>query len=153
MDEVRPTVARLLREVRLLRPQESVREAEEALAEARVTALPVVDEGGLLLGTVSQKELDGARSEPASARQTGELVTDVDTYADLERAPATARGTRVSEVMNTRPVTVGPDADMAEAAALMSELGVHELPVVRDGVVVGILSALDVLEQVAGAGA
>ena len=143
------TVSDLLHQTATLRPDESVRAAERALARARVTALPVVDAENRLLGTVSQTELDRARSEPSSAQETGELVTDVDAYADLEEAPSSARGTSVSDVMNTSPLTVELDTPVEDLAARMSEAGVHEAPVVREGVLVGVVSVLELVDLIA----
>jgi len=143
------TVADYLRHTPTLGPDDSVREAERALAAARVTALPVVDGERHLAGTVSQTELEKARSEPVSARESGELVTTVDEYADLESAPASARGTTVAEVMNRSPFTVGPDTRIETLASRMRERGVHEVPVVCNGVLVGVVSALEILDVVA----
>lgn len=151
MDASARTIASFVREARSFDPDESVYDAEQALAAARVTALPVVDAENRLLGTISQKELAMARIEPPSAEETGELMTTVDAYADLEKAPSSARATSVSDVMNRSPVVIEADTSVDAAARLMSEAGVHEVPVLRHGVLVGIVSALEVLDLV-GAG-
>jgi manganese-dependent inorganic pyrophosphatase len=55
--------------------------------------------------------------------------------------------TRVRDVMTERPVAVGRDATVLEAGRLMREHGVRALPVVRDGVVEGIVSATTLAER------
>jgi len=56
--------------------------------------------------------------------------------------PATAT---VERYMTRDPITVSPDTEHSEAAALMLELGVRHLPVKEGGQVVGMLSARDLL--------
>lgn len=51
--------------------------------------------------------------------------------------------TKVSEVMTTDPVTVSPDDDLAAAASVMCDKGVHRVLVTDNGRLVGLLSSLD----------
>jgi len=48
--------------------------------------------------------------------------------------------------MTTDPLTVGPDESVAVAKALLESNGIHHLPVVEGGVLVGILSSSDLLK-------
>ena len=67
------------------------------------------------------------------------IVTDRDIVIRAVAAGKDARTCRVSEVMSADPITVGPDDDLAEAEKVMTDRQVRRLPVVRDGVLVGIL--------------
>ncbi|MFB6303942.1 MAG: CBS domain-containing protein [Haloferacaceae archaeon] len=61
-------------------------------------------------------------------------------------------GTTVGDYATTDPITVSPDATLAEAAATMRENDAHHLPVVdEDGSAVGMLTASDVVARAAGA--
>lgn len=83
-------------------------------------ALPVVD-GGRLIGIVS--------------------ITDAK-HVDQEDWATTP----VREVMTRVPLeTLGPEADLAAALQLMVENGVHQLPIVQDDRLVGVLSRGDVM--------
>jgi Zn-dependent protease len=54
--------------------------------------------------------------------------------------------TPVGEVMTRMPLkTLTPDADLAAALQMMVENGVHQLPIVQDGALVGMLSRSDVM--------
>jgi CBS domain-containing protein len=56
----------------------------------------------------------------------------------------------VSEVMTSLPlVTLGPDADVEEAADLMKEKGIHRILVTDGHSLLGVVSALDVAKAVA----
>jgi CBS domain-containing protein len=98
--------------------------AVELLERQSITAVPVVDESGALVGLVTEGDL--LRREPAAAG------TDI--------------GTRlVAEVMSGRPVTAWPDADVADLAASMVKYDAHTVPVVVDEHVIGVVSRCDVL--------
>ncbi len=51
---------------------------------------------------------------------------------------------RVHDCMTPMPRTIAHDSVLSEAAAIMSEHGIRHLPVMREGVLVGILSERDV---------
>ena len=51
---------------------------------------------------------------------------------------------RVGDVMTRRVLTVSPDDDILEAGALMAERRIRHLPVVQDGMVMGIVGLRDV---------
>lgn len=50
----------------------------------------------------------------------------------------------VRQYMTTMPATIEEDLELRDAKIRMFELGVHHLPVVNDGQLVGILSARDI---------
>lgn len=61
--------------------------------------------------------------------------------------PATLRA---SDIMVPDVVTIGPDATLGEAAALMRAQRIHRLIVVEHDEVVGVLSTFDVIAALAG---
>ena len=58
----------------------------------------------------------------------------------------------VADVMTYRPVTIGPQASLAEAARLFERYEFGVLPVCEDGCLRGMLSRLDLLKPFAGTG-
>lgn len=56
------------------------------------------------------------------------------------------RDIAINRVMTVNPVTIGPDESVARARELLESLDIHHLPVVEDGVLVGILSSSDLLK-------
>lgn len=111
-------------------------DAAAALMTAKsVTALPVLDEGGALVGMVGESDLLWHR-------------VPADPTAHLRPLPATDPADRpglVAEVMSPYPVTTRPDSDVAEAAEAMLEYDVRSIPVLEDGDLVGIVSRRDIL--------
>jgi CBS domain-containing protein len=105
-------------------PVTTFKDACDLLVSHGVSALPVVDELGRVIGIVSEADL-----VPRLA---------------AERHPHT--GPAVADVMRTGVVTTRPDADVATAARVMVSARVKRLPVVDDvGVLAGIVSRRDVL--------
>ena len=46
--------------------------------------------------------------------------------------------------MSKAPTLISADADLEEAIQVMKRAAVHQLPVVEDGILVGVLSLLDI---------
>ena len=56
------------------------------------------------------------------------------------------RDIAINRIMTTNPVTAGPDDSVASAKELLQSRGIHHLPVVTDGILVGILSSSDFMK-------
>ena len=113
-----------------------------AMIGRRVSACPVLDGTGRVIGVVSEADLLLKELGPehfdgpgASLRATGRRGEH-----------AKASGMTAAELMSTPPVTISPAASVADAARLMHQWGVKRLPVVdAGGQLAGIVSRLDVL--------
>lgn len=85
----------------------------------------------------------------------GEMIAIL-TERDIVRALAEAADITtavVEDFMTSGVVTVTPDADLVEAAGLMTKLGARHLPVVDDsGHMMGMLSARDLVTILAADG-
>lgn len=126
-------------------PAMSARDAERILGEHRISGAPIVDDEGRVLGVVSQSDLvrlDAARPSNAAA---GAFFSDVDDYRDLAALPADESVVPVTSVMSREVLSVAPDAPLQQAARLMRKHHVHRLLVVEDGVLRGVVTALDLL--------
>lgn len=73
-------------------------------------------------------------------------IVGIITRKDLLRKPDE---TQLGLLMTPDPVTIGPDASIADAARLMIRHGVRRLPVVEDGRLVGLLSVSDLILAIA----
>lgn len=109
------------------------------LAHRRIAAVPVVDDGGQVLGVVSETDL--LRREEYPVDGPGRWLV----RGRRRRQRAKAAGRTAGELMTAPAVTVGPDATLTEAATRMARAGVNRLPVTVDGRLVGIVSRGDLL--------
>ena len=129
-----------------LRPEMSVRQAEEVLAGRRLSGAPVVDEAGRPIGVVSQHDLIAVEADGATAASTGRFYTDVEDYRDLATEPASHADEPIESVMSRDLVTIGRDARVVEAARMMREHRIHRLLVIEEDTLVGIVTSLDLLQ-------
>jgi CBS domain-containing protein len=120
----------------------SFREMARALRENRISAFPVLDDEGKVIGVVS--EADMLTKEALGGEHDGlpGMVTDLLHHKDRVKA----RGITAGDLMTAPPVTVGPEDTVKHAARLMYTRKVKRVPVVdADGHLAGILSRADVL--------
>jgi CBS domain-containing protein len=112
------------------------------LAERRVSAVPVVDADGHIVGVVSEADL----------LHKIELAGDPDERHLFERrarrsARAKAHGDTAAELMTSPAITVESDTPLAAAARIMDSERVKRLPVTdRSGRLVGIVARSDLLK-------
>ena len=118
------------------------REMARALRDNRVSAFPVLDDEGKVIGVVSEADL--LTKEALGGEHDGlpGIVTDLLHHKDLVKA----RGITAGDLMTSPPVTAGPEDTVEHAARLMYTRKVKRIPVVdADGHLAGILSRADVL--------
>ena len=83
----------------------------------------------------------------ADGRLSG-LVTDRDITVRVLGENRDPRTTRIGDICSGDLVVLGPDDDVEEAARLVRERAVRRIPVLRDGIPVGVVSIGDLaLEQ------
>lgn len=102
----------------------TVREAASILADRRIGALPVM-ENGQIAGIFSERDVI------YRLREFGSDVLDM----------------TVSQVMTTPPVTVAPDTSVMAALSLMTRRRIRHLPVVEDQRMIGFVSIGDLVKQ------
>jgi CBS domain-containing protein len=117
----------------------SFKEMAAALRQNRVSAFPVVDDDGKVIGVVS--EADMLAKEVLNTDRTGTITAMLH-----RREQDKADGLTARDLMTHPAVTVTPDDSVEQAARLMYTLQVKRLPVIdRSGSLVGIISRTDVL--------
>lgn len=123
----------------------SIFDAAELMVGAEVSAAPVVDDKGSMVGIVSEADLLRRAEIGTTARKSwfSRLLTSDATSA---REFVHSHSRRVAEVMTKDVVTVGEETELGELAELMERRGVKRLPIVRDGAVVGIVGRSDLLQ-------
>jgi CBS domain-containing protein len=129
--------ARDLMQTRLITIAEDlpIEDVAEIFIRERISGAPVVDSAGKLVGIVSREDVFfGACTLPS------ESVAATDDPSVPRRS---AGGTRAGDVMTSPAIYSTEDASVRELAGLMWKLRLHRVPIVRDGVVVGIVSSMD----------
>jgi len=119
------------------------------LAQHHINGLPVVDAAGRLIGIVTQGDLL-RRAELGTDRKSTFWLTDFLMPSRVQNDYVHTHGRHVREVMTPNPDFVSPDSGLAEVAALMTQKRFRCLPVLEDGVLVGVISRSDLVRALAG---
>jgi CBS domain-containing protein len=134
-------------EVVTVPPNTPVTSLARLLADRGISAAPVADAEGRLLGIVTEadllRRLAGAEDKPVGWLRR--LFRDPDRQAEQY---ARTHGMEARDVMTDDVVSVGPDATAEHCAHLMEERRVKRLPVVDGGRLVGVISRADLLRAV-----
>ncbi len=129
MTDFATTVGMLLKQktgtIASIKLDASVYQAIELMAERRVGALLVI-EGGVLLGIISER--DYARKVILQGRSSKE--------------------TQVAQIMSSPVITVTRQHSVGECMRIITNNRIRHLPVVEDGVILGIVSIGDLVNWV-----
>jgi len=113
-------------------PDTSFPEAFRIMREKKIRHLPVMDKKKLV-GVVARTDLLHASPSAATSLSVFEINY---LLANLH----------IREVMSSPPITVPEDAPLEEAARVMVERKIGCLPVMRDGMLVGLITETDIFE-------
>jgi CBS-domain-containing membrane protein len=119
--------------------------AADILLGARISAAPVVDPDGRMVGIVSEADLMN-RPETGTMPAKSWLQRLLTDEARLARDYVRSHSHHVADVMTRKVVTADERTPLLEIAALMQRNSVKRLPVVRDGKVIGIVSRANLLQ-------
>jgi len=120
--------------VETIGPRETVADAARRMVERGINALCVTEPADHLIGIIAIKDVLKApfgRSLVMSDR--------------LANNAAAWKFMQVAQVMRRRVLTIAPDAPLVEAAAKMINRGLHPLPVVKAGKLIGVISRADIV--------
>ncbi len=125
MVNVRQLLARKGHNVHTIRPDASVLEALQLMAQYDVGALVVLGEAGDVVGLLSER--DYARKVILRGKQSSE--------------------TRVDEIMDEKPACIRSAQSIDDCMLLMTERRTRHLPVVENGQIAGVISIGDVVKE------
>lgn len=121
-------------------PEVSVIEVAHLMGEHRIRRLPVLDNDGHMIGLVSSLEVLHA------------FPADMNPFAlnqNAERLANSGIKATAADVMLATPLTTSPETPIEEAARLMRSHKVGALPVMRKGLLQGIITESDIFRAFA----
>jgi CBS domain-containing protein len=129
----------------------TVRHLADILVTKRISAVPVVDSAGKLVGIVSEGDLM-RRVETGTERGYSwwlrMFLGDKPIAADYVKS----HSVRVGDVMTQHVVTADPETTLTEIADLFEEKGIKRVPIVsKGGDLVGIVSRANIIQAIASA--
>ena len=108
-----------------IRQSETAEMAARLLSRNNIGSMPVCDDGGKVVG----------------------MVTDRDLVTRCMAAGLKPQETPVAQVMTSGPVTVQAEESAGAVSAIMGSSQVRRVPVLRDGELAGIVSLADLARQ------
>jgi len=107
-------------DVTTLTEDATIEDALKKLVYGNVSGFPIVDDGGRIKGIISERDFVS-------------LVANIVT------------GKKVSDVMSSNVVTVKPDTTIKEVAKVMISNDFRRLPIVHQGVMIGVVTTSDIV--------
>ena len=117
-----------------LKPEDTLDLANDLISLGRIRHIPVVEDGRLV-GLLSERDLIGA----AAARIFG---------LKQKSKSALLKSVLIKDVMKKKIITVTSDTKIGDAARLMADKKIGCVPVMNDGMLVGLVTTTDILRYV-----
>jgi len=111
------------RNVKTVRPEDTVKLAAQIMNENHVGSLVVVSGSGGVVG----------------------IITERDILVDVVATGRGADNVNVKDTMTSNIITIDPEKTLEEAADVMTEHKIKKLPVVEKGSLVGMVTATDLI--------
>jgi CBS domain-containing protein len=141
------------------RPEDKVSGIVKLMSEKDVSGVPVL-ENHKLVGIITEGDIMkvlASPREPSTLWLPSPLevfleipVRDILELRNLQRSVQDIGSTPVKDVMTKDVITIGPENDIEDAAAVMLKYDVNRLPVVKNKKLLGIIARNDIIKGLGG---
>jgi len=129
----------------------TVRDLANVLVTNHISAVPVVNSAGKVVGIVSEADLMH-RTETGTERPTSWWLSLISGDQALAAEYVQSHARKVKDVMTTDVQTAQPDTPLVEIADMFEEKHVRRVPVTNDaGELIGIVSRANIVQAFASA--
>jgi CBS domain-containing protein len=125
-----------------------VQDVADTLLQNRISAVPVVDRNGKLLGIVSESDLM-RRPEAGTEKQPSPWLELLSSKQALADDFVRTHSRKVVDVMTKDVITATPDTPVGEIARLLEKNSIKRVPIMDGKKVVGIVSRANLLQALA----
>jgi CBS domain-containing protein len=138
----------MTKDVIAVKPETTVEELARLLIEYKISGAPVVNDENRIVGVVTENDLikKNARLHIPTIVRLFDAYFLLDSKKVEDDIKKMVAGT-VDEICNKDIVSLTEETTLEEIATIMSEKNIHLLPVLRDGVVVGIVGKADIVKS------
>jgi nucleotide-binding universal stress UspA family protein/predicted transcriptional regulator len=128
-------------------PDDTLEAVATLMLEHRIGCVPVVDARGVMVGIITESDFTGKeRDVPFAAYRMPQLFGEWLPHTSLEQIYAIGRTLRARQVMSWPVVSATEDEPITRVAERMVRRNVNRIPVLREGVPVGMLTRHDLLK-------
>ncbi len=134
----------MTRDVIAVKKYDDIQEAARLLTESRISGLPVVDAGNIVIGVVTEADILSM-----AGIKGGHNFRDILRHILGEPLPERKTGHLVGDIMTAPAISTGPDVDIKEVARILDGKRIKRLPVVdRKNKLLGIISRADIVRAI-----
>ncbi len=132
-------------------PDDTVARVAGLLASHHISAVPVCDTAGHVLGMLSEGDLMRPFASASEARRAWwlRMLAEGTDLAPEFLSYVRADQRRAKDLMTTSVVSAAEDTPAREIADLMMRNRIKRVPILRDGAVVGIVARADLIRAIA----
>jgi CBS-domain-containing membrane protein len=134
-------------DVLTVKPEATVEELARVLMEHKISGVPVVDDNRHLVGIVTENDLIRKNKRlhiPTVIRLFDAFI--LLGSGRMEEEIKKMAATTVNEICTKKVLSITEETSLEEIATIMAEQHIHLLPVLRDGIVVGIVGKADMVK-------
>jgi CBS domain-containing protein len=146
-----PKIADIMtKEVITVTPETSLRDLAEIFSTKHINGVPVVSESGEVIGVVCEADLV-KQNQPLHIPTVFFILDSVIPLENPWRLQKDFRrlsATKVEDIYSRPAACISPEADISEAASIMSEKKYYTLPVVEEGKLVGVVGKTDIIKTI-----
>ena len=141
----------MTRDVITIHYSASLRELSRLLAENKITGIPIIDEEKRLVGMISMRDLIREEVRNLGADIEHQDIHELFSSAlDMEEAEGVSvKRLWVEEIMSRKLYTATETTPVQEICDIMHTHSVHRVPILKDGKLVGLVTATDVIRAIA----
>lgn len=126
----------------------TVAQAAQRMLDHRISGMPVIDNGGRVIGIISEGDLLHRAETGTERRKSWWLGLMAGASSQAENFTR-EHGRTVRDVMSANVISVDENADLSEVVHLMEGRRIKRVPVLKDRQVVGIVSRANLMRVLA----
>jgi CBS-domain-containing membrane protein len=138
----------MVSDVITVKPDDTVQDVAGLLVVNCISAVPVVDESGSIVGIVSEGDLL-RRVENRTAHERPWWLKLLMGRELLAAEFIREYGRKVADVMTREVISAEPDTPIADIASLLERHRIKRVPIIQDGKIVGIVSRANLIQALA----
>lgn len=137
----------MTKDVLTVSPTMSVNELAKLLTSRNINGAPVIDDDGNLIGVVTENDLVFQKKKVHIPTVINILDSFIflESHKRMKEEMAKITGVTVESICSRDVKTVSPTTPVDEIATLMVEKNIHTIPVVDDGILVGVIGKKDII--------
>jgi CBS domain-containing protein len=134
-----------------VRRDTSVNDIARLMSERDISGIPVVDDAHHVVGIVTELDVivRNTRLEMPAFIQILDGRIPLETPGHYRKRLQHMLGTHAADIMTAEVVAIGPDDTVEDLAELMVKRRLNPVPVVENGILVGIVSRADLIRMMA----